>query len=147
MVHLSETMYSSSLACGVEAKQDVSGAFLPNPLYANVTKLNTTRFTYELARLSHDIAGGFIATLPSEKDLNNKEIGHYIKKYYKTHQDVPAEDRIKIARLIENMTQGTTLTECMQGAGSPQAQRIMILRQANLLQKQELAKKIAGIKE
>jgi 4-hydroxybutyryl-CoA dehydratase/vinylacetyl-CoA-Delta-isomerase len=33
----------------------------------------------------------------------------------------------------------------MHGAGSPQAQRIMISRQGNLAQKKELAKAIAGI--
>jgi 4-hydroxybutyryl-CoA dehydratase/vinylacetyl-CoA-Delta-isomerase len=34
----------------------------------------------------------------------------------------------------------------MHGAGSPQAQRIMIARQGNLPAKKELAKKIAGIR-
>ncbi|WP_131073108.1 4-hydroxyphenylacetate 3-hydroxylase C-terminal domain-containing protein, partial [Clostridioides difficile] len=38
-------------------------------------------------------------------------------------------------------------TESMHGAGSPQAQRIMISRQGNINQKKELAKKIAGIKK
>jgi 4-hydroxybutyryl-CoA dehydratase/vinylacetyl-CoA-Delta-isomerase len=33
----------------------------------------------------------------------------------------------------------------MHGAGSPQAQRVMILRQANLGRKVRLAKKLAGI--
>jgi 4-hydroxybutyryl-CoA dehydratase/vinylacetyl-CoA-Delta-isomerase len=51
-----------------------------------------------------------------------------------------------MARLIENMTGGTALVESMHGAGSPQAQRIMISRQGNLEQKKALAKAIAGIK-
>ncbi|NMC90544.1 MAG: hypothetical protein GYA67_02660, partial [Smithella sp.] len=38
-------------------------------------------------------------------------------------------------------------TESMHGAGSPQAQRIMIARQGNLEQKKKLAKNIAGIRE
>jgi 4-hydroxybutyryl-CoA dehydratase / vinylacetyl-CoA-Delta-isomerase len=33
----------------------------------------------------------------------------------------------------------------MHGAGSPQAQKIMIARQANIEEKKALAKKIAGI--
>ncbi|MBE6035555.1 MAG: hypothetical protein E7222_12795, partial [Clostridiales bacterium] len=37
-------------------------------------------------------------------------------------------------------------TESMHGAGSPQAQRIMISRQGNINAKKELAKTIAGIK-
>jgi 4-hydroxybutyryl-CoA dehydratase/vinylacetyl-CoA-Delta-isomerase len=35
----------------------------------------------------------------------------------------------------------------MHGAGSPQAQRIMIARQGNIAAKKELAKAIAGIKD
>jgi len=35
----------------------------------------------------------------------------------------------------------------MHGAGSPQAQRIMIARQGNVDQKKDLAKKLAGVKE
>jgi len=35
----------------------------------------------------------------------------------------------------------------MHGAGSPQAQRIMISRQGNLEEKKKLAKIIAGIKD
>ncbi|WP_300756220.1 4-hydroxyphenylacetate 3-hydroxylase C-terminal domain-containing protein, partial [uncultured Oscillibacter sp.] len=36
-------------------------------------------------------------------------------------------------------------TESMHGAGSPQAQRIMIARQGNIQKKKQLAKDIAGI--
>ena len=52
-------------------------------------------------------------------------------------------------RLVENLTLGTAAvgyrTESMHGAGSPQAQRIMIARQGNIEHKKKLAKKIAGI--
>ncbi len=54
---------------------------------------------------------------------------------------------MRIARLIENMTGGTALVESMHGAGSPQAQRIMILRQSNLPRKARLAMRLAGIQE
>ena len=58
-------------------------------------------------------------------------------------------DRMKILRLIENMTLGRNavgyLTESMHGAGSPQAQRIQILRQMQLEYKKRLAKNLAGI--
>jgi 4-hydroxybutyryl-CoA dehydratase / vinylacetyl-CoA-Delta-isomerase len=50
---------------------------------------------------------------------------------------------------VENLTLGTAAvgyrTESMHGAGSPQAQRIMIARQSNLENKKRIAKKIAGI--
>ena len=70
--------------------------------------------------------------------------------FHKGVAGVPTEDRMRVLRLIENMTMGTAavgyLPESMHGAGSPQAQRIMIARQSNLEMKKELAKKIARIK-
>jgi len=56
---------------------------------------------------------------------------------------------MRILRLIENLTLGTAavgyLTESMHGAGSPQAQRIMIARLVDLKQKQALARTLCGI--
>jgi len=63
--------------------------------------------------------------------------------------DVPTEDRMRMLRLIENMTLGRNavgyLTESMHGAGSPQAQRIQIGRAMQLEYKKRLAKIISGI--
>ena len=50
-----------------------------------------------------------------------------------------------VGRLIEAMTGGTSMVESMHGAGSPQAQRIMILREGKLDEKIKLAKALAGI--
>jgi 4-hydroxybutyryl-CoA dehydratase/vinylacetyl-CoA-Delta-isomerase len=95
-----------------------------------------------------DIAGGLVGTLPSEKDLKHPEVGKYLEKYLKGVASVPTEDRVRMTRLIENMVLGVGyLVESMHGAGSPQAQRIMILRQAELEAKKELSKVLAGIKE
>jgi 4-hydroxybutyryl-CoA dehydratase/vinylacetyl-CoA-Delta-isomerase len=145
MVHLTETLYCGSIACSCEGAPTASGAYYVDPLLANTVKQNVTRFIYEIGRLSHDISGGCIATMPSEKDLRNPEIGKYVEKYFSGVASVPTEDRMRMARLVENMTGGTALVESMHGAGSPQAQRVMILRQANLGRKVRLAKKLAGI--
>ena len=73
----------------------------------------------------------------------------YIEKYLKGVASVPTIDRMRVLRLIENITMGTAavgyLPESMHGAGSPQAQRIMIARQANMEQKKAMAKAIARI--
>ena len=147
MVHLTETLYSASIACSAEGFCLSSGAYFPDPLLANVSKHNITRFIYEIFRISHDIAGGYIATMPSEKDLYCGEIKEYIEKYLKAVESVPVENRMRVGRLIENMTGGTAQVEAMHGAGSPQAQRIMYLRESNLDLKKKLAKNIADIKD
>jgi 4-hydroxybutyryl-CoA dehydratase/vinylacetyl-CoA-Delta-isomerase len=150
MTHLNETIYSSALACSYEGFPTPSGAYLIDLMLANVCKQNVTRFPYEIGRLAEDIAGGLMVTQPSEKDFRSPEVGHYIEKYLKGVSTVPTEDRLRILRLIENLTLGTGAvgyrTESMHGAGSPQAQRIMIARFANLEHKKMLAKRIAKIK-
>ena len=145
MIHLSETLYCSSIACSAEGWPTPSGAYMVDTMLANVCKQNVTRFHFEVARLALDLAGGFIATLPSQYDLESEEVGHLVKKYFSGVKDIPTEERIKIARLIEAMTGGTALVESMHGAGSPQAQRVMIFREGNLGKKIKLAKALLGI--
>ena len=145
MIHLCETLYCSSIACSAEGWPTPSGGYMVNTMLANVCKQNVTRFHFEIARLAVDLAGGFIATLPSQYDLQSEAVGHLVKKYFSGVEKSPTEYRIRIARLIEAMTGGTALVESMHGAGSPQAQRIMIFREGELNRKIEMAKKLAGI--
>jgi 4-hydroxybutyryl-CoA dehydratase / vinylacetyl-CoA-Delta-isomerase len=149
MMHLNETLYACGVACSSEGIRTASGTYLVNLLLANVCKQNITRFPYEICRLAEDIAGGLMVTMASERDLKHPEIGKYVEKYFQGTANIPTEHRMRILRLIENITLGTAAvgyrTESMHGAGSPQAQRIMISRQGNLDHKKALAKSLAGI--
>lgn len=151
MNHLNETLYCGCIACAAEGHREPSGTYYVNTLLANVHKQNVTRFPFEMARLAQDIAGGLMVTLPSEKDFRSPEVGKWIEKYYRCKAEIPTENRMRILRLIENLTLGSAavgyLTESMHGAGSPQAQRIMISRQVNMERKRALAKKLCGIKD
>jgi len=151
MIHLNETMYSCGIACSAEGTETPSGSYLIDLLLANVCKQNVTRFPYEIARLAEDIAGGSVVTAPSEADLRGEVTGPYVEKYMKVAAGVSTENRLRILRLIENLCMGAAsvgyLTESLHGAGSPQAQRVMIARQGNLEHKKELAKALAHIVE
>ena len=151
MTHLNETLYSCGIACSAEGKPTKSGNYMIDLLLANICKQNVTRFPYEIVRLAEDLAGGLVVTAPSEKDFRDPDLGPVIEKYLKGTENVSTENRLRILRLIENLALGTAAvgyrTESMHGAGSPQAQRIMISRQGNLAQKKELAKAIAHIAE
>jgi len=150
MTHLNETLYACGIACSAEGYKTDSGNYIIDLLLANVCKQNVTRFPYEIVRLAEDIAGGLMVTAPSEKDLKNEKLGPYIDKYLKGVSSVSTENRLRVLRLIENLSLGTAAvgyrTESMHGAGSPQAQRIMIARQGNINHKKELAKNIAHVK-
>ena len=151
MVHLNETLYCCGIACSSEGEATASGNYLINLLLANVCKQNVTRFPYEIARLAEDIAGGVVVTAPSEQDFNDPKLGPVLEKYFKGDASVPTIDRMKMLRLIENLCLGSAAvgyrTESLHGAGSPQAQRIMIARQCNMEEKKKLAKAIAHIEQ
>ena len=149
MTHLNETIYSSCMAAAHQSKKLASGATINDEMLSNVAKHNVTRFPFEIARLAQDIAGGLIVTMPSEKDLQNNEVGPLIRKFLQGRDGVEVTDRMRILRLIENMTIGRNavgyLTESLHGAGSPQAQRIQIARGMKIEDKKARARHLAGI--
>jgi 4-hydroxybutyryl-CoA dehydratase/vinylacetyl-CoA-Delta-isomerase len=149
MTHLNETMYGIGIASSHQAKPMKSGCYLNDDMLANVCKHHVTEMPFQLGRIAQDLAGGLVSTAPSEKDLAHPELGALLEKYLKGRSDVPTEARLRILRLIENMTMGRNavgyLTESLHGAGSPQAQRIQIGRQAKLGFKKALARRLAGI--
>ncbi len=151
MTHLNETLYCCGIACSAEGTKTKAGNYMINMLLANVCKQNVTRFPYEITRLAEDIAGGVMVTMPSAADFRSSVTGPICTKYFQGVASVSTENRVRILRFIENMCLGTAAvgyrTESMHGAGSPQAQRIMISRQSDIESKKVLAKKIAGIVE
>lgn len=159
MTHLNETLYCCGIACSSQGVKTKAGNYMIDLLLANVCKQNVTRFPYEIVRLAEDIAGGLMVTMPSQKDFNSdtpvgrngETIGEICNKFFATHDGVKTEDRERIMRYLENICLGASAvgyrTESMHGAGSPQAQRIMIGRQGNIEGKKKLAKDLAGIKD
>ncbi|MBN2156926.1 MAG: 4-hydroxyphenylacetate 3-hydroxylase family protein [Candidatus Lokiarchaeota archaeon] len=151
MVHLNETLYSCGIACSSCGQKTSSGNYLVDILLANVCKQNVTRFPFDIARLLHDIAGGIFVTMPSAKDLSNPETAKWVKKYLSGVEGIETKDRMKMMRLIENLVLGRAavgyLTESMHGAGSPQAQKIMIQRLVDIELKKRYAKTLAHIKD
>ncbi len=149
MIHLNETIYACGIACSATGERTAAGNFQVNLLLANVCKLNVTRFPYELARLATDVAGGLLGTMPSAADLEDPVAGPYIRKYLAANPEFETVDRMKVLRLIENLTAGAGavgyLIESMHGAGPPTAQRIMIGRQAGVDMKIAKVKCILGI--
>jgi 4-hydroxybutyryl-CoA dehydratase/vinylacetyl-CoA-Delta-isomerase len=123
MTHLNETIYGTGVAASHQGIPMESGVYLPDEMLANVCKHHVTKMPYEIGRLAQDLAGGLMVTLPSEKDLRHRTVGPLLEKYLKGRKEIATEDRIRILRLIENMTLGRNavgyLTESMHGAGSP----------------------------
>ena len=149
MSHLNETIYGTGIASSYQGFKTKSGCYQCDDMLSNVCKHHVTKLPFQISQIAQDLGGGNVSTLPSEKDLNHPKIGKLLKKYLKGNKDYSSEDRIRVLRLIENMTMGRNavgyLTESIHGAGSPQAQRIQIGRMMQLEYKKRLAKVLAGI--
>src|SRR5690606_795915 len=78
----------------------------------------------------------------------SEEVGPLLEKLLAGRAEVATEDRMRILRLIENLTLGRNavgyLTESLHGAGSPQAQRIQIQRGMDVEAKKGYARALAG---
>ena len=149
VTQLNETIYGMGIASSTQAYQLSSGVWMCDDLLANVCKYNVTKYPYEIGRLIQDIAGGLLVTLPSEADFKNPDLGPVLIKYLQGNRDVDTMDRVKMLRLIENMTLGRNavgyLTESMHGAGSPQAQKINIQRLMESNYKKSLAERLSSV--
>jgi 4-hydroxybutyryl-CoA dehydratase / vinylacetyl-CoA-Delta-isomerase len=149
MVRLSETVYSCGLATAVEGSKTEAGTYFINPLLANVTKINVAALPFEMSRLAVDITGGIAGTMVSEEELKSPEIGKYIEKYLLGVPNVPAEHKMRIVTLIQNLLFGSNsveyVVESVHGAGSPQAQKMSLMRLVDFDAKKKMATDIAGI--
>ncbi|HHE41713.1 MAG TPA: 4-hydroxyphenylacetate 3-hydroxylase [Dehalococcoidia bacterium] len=142
-----ETTFGMGIAASALGKKHPSGAWLTNPLLANVNKVHVGTLPYETKRLAQDIAGGIGETgcLPSYADFTDPKYGHLVQKYLKAASS--AESRAKIARLIEWLTLGAGVPGCMHGGGSPEGAKLMVRLNAGLEQSIEYARRLIGLEE
>jgi 4-hydroxybutyryl-CoA dehydratase/vinylacetyl-CoA-Delta-isomerase len=148
MIHRAETLYGCCLASSYEGKQQPSGAYFIDTVLANASKIHEGKEMAESTRLMIDVCGGYVADLPSDRDFDNSEIGHLLKKYMKAVETVPVENRIKMYRLAEKLAleSADTISD-IHGGGSPEAHRVTIFRESDVESKKKAAKRLAGIED
>jgi 4-hydroxybutyryl-CoA dehydratase/vinylacetyl-CoA-Delta-isomerase len=148
MIKTIEAIYGCSIAASVEAEPTESGIYMVDPVLSNISKLYEGKELQEVIRLMIEIAGGMVTDLPSEKDMENPEIGPLLQKYLKGAENVSTEDRMRLFRLIEKLAfESRDIVSNIHGAGSPETHKMTILRNADIESKKMLAKNLAGIKE
>ena len=142
-----ETTYAMGIAAAARGKKHPSGAWLCDPLIANVNKVHVATLPYETSALAQDIAGGIAETgcMPSYVDFESKKYGHLIKKYMTARHS--ADSRTRAARLVEWCTIGGGVPGCMHGGGSPDGAKLVINATGKLEEKVEIARRLAGISE
>ena len=151
LIRIVEGFYACGVTASVLAKASPSGVYYPDPVYTNIGKLLLGLRIYDMFKIAHEIAGGGVVTVPSEAAEKSADTGHYIEKYLRAKADVPADVRAKMFRFIEDITGsnigGWFSLISIHGGGSPEAERIEMIRKYDLEEKKSLARRLAGIKE
>jgi len=145
MVRINETLHACSIAAALKGREEPpgSGVYLPDRMFANVSKLNCADGFWRMMALLGDIAGGLAVTMPSEEELKNPDTAGYVRKYLKAA--VPAEKRMRMTKFIQNWVSGPHGVGTWHGAGSPQAQRLEIYRSVDLEEKKRWAERLAEV--
>ncbi len=145
MVHLTETIHGLGLAASHKSTRHAAGLWRVDALLANVCTQTVSRLPYEVVRLAEDLAGGLVSTMPSLADAAHPRLGPILANV------MGSPERGRMLRLVEWFTSGAGSVplriECMHGAGSPMAQRIVIDRHADWAGKVRVARRLAGLPE
>jgi 4-hydroxybutyryl-CoA dehydratase/vinylacetyl-CoA-Delta-isomerase len=149
MVVLRETGRACGLAAARKGAEEPvgSGVFLPDELMGNVSKLNICNAFWRVMALAGDIGGGLIVTMPSLKELKNPEVKDYVEEFYSFGSDVPAENIMKVHKLLQNWTAGLHGVGTWHGAGPVMAQKIMLQRVIDYEHEKNLVKRALRLKE
>lgn len=141
-----ESFYACGVAASVYGKQDASGAMEPDAVYANIGKLMLASKIYDMHRLAHEVSGGLIVTLPGPDEDHNPQTEADLSAVLTARPDVPYEERIKVARLLEDLTAsyqaGWYSVISLHGGGSPQAMKGEIYRRYPIPEKKRLVERL-----
>ena len=138
-------------ACGVAAsvygmRDEFSGTFMPEPVFANIGKLLLATQIYDMHRLAHEVSGGLIVALPGPDEDHNPATAATLAEVLRANPAVPYDKRIEVARFIEDLTAsyqgGWYSVISLHGGGSPAAMKQEIWRNYPLGSKVELVERL-----
>ena len=147
MVRYSETSHACAIAAALRGREEPegSGVFLPDDLFGNAAKLNIAHGFWEIIKDAGDIGGGGVVTMPKESDLDHPEIGHWVKKFFKSA--APAEKRLRVMKFLQHWSAGLHGPGTWHGAGAPATQRVALYALTDFEAKKKMAKTLMGIKD
>lgn len=134
-------------ACEHCVTEPDSDLVYPNPMIANVAKLFFADNWHQATKHLQDIAGGIVATIPSSKDYFNPETHDIVDKYLAGKAGVPTEDRMRLVRLIRDMSSAYEDVITLHAEGSLAAQKLSIYALADFERYKAAAKRAARIKD
>jgi 4-hydroxybutyryl-CoA dehydratase/vinylacetyl-CoA-Delta-isomerase len=128
--------------CEVEKE---SAYVYPNPMYANICKYYFANNWHTATQYIQDIAGGIVATCPSANDYFNPELHEMLDRVLGGKAGTPTEHRLRMVKLIRDLTSCYEDVLTIHAEGSLQAQKLSILQLAEFDRYKAAAKRAARI--
>lgn len=147
LIKITEGFYACGVAASVYATRDEhSGSFMPEPVFANIGKLLLATQIYDMHRLAHEVSGGLIVALPGPDEDHNPATAASLAEVLRANPEIPYDKRIQTARFIEDLTAsyqgGWYSLISLHGGGSPAAMKQEIWRNYPLGNKVELVERL-----
>ncbi|MDT3680511.1 MAG: 4-hydroxyphenylacetate 3-hydroxylase N-terminal domain-containing protein [Burkholderiaceae bacterium] len=147
LIKIVEGFYACGVAASVYAvRDDASGVFMPDPVFANIGKLLLATQIYDMHRLAHEVSGGLVVALPGPDEDHNPATAATLAEVLRANPDVPYDKRIQTARFLEDLTAsyqgGWYSLISLHGGGSPAAMKQEIWRNYPVGSKVELVERL-----
>jgi len=141
-----ESFYACGVTSSIFGNETPAGNFRPDPIYTNIGKLIQGLHIYDMFKIAHEITGGLLVTSPYPEDMENPDLKDKLTDYLQGREDIPTDHRLKIARLLEDITAsyqgGWYSTISIVGGGPPEAQKMEIVRKYDIEERKSLVQMI-----
>jgi len=146
MAYVTETVQMlGKQACLEPMTEFGMDVMMPNRMAINASKFTYASNIHQICQHMQDIGGGLTTTVPAYRDWKNPEIQPYIEKYLAAKEGIPTEHRLRIMRLIKDITGNHYQIDTIHGEGSMAAQEMFLYAGANWKKLQSAAKRAAYI--
>jgi 4-hydroxybutyryl-CoA dehydratase / vinylacetyl-CoA-Delta-isomerase len=146
LIKIVEGFFACGVAASVYCMKDPAGSVMPDAVFANVGKLLLATQIYDMHRLAHYVSGGLVVALPGPDEDHNPETAGSLSAVLAGRPDVPAVQRMEVARLVEDLTAshqgGWYSLISLHGGGSPEAMKREIWRNYPVMEKVELVERL-----
>jgi aromatic ring hydroxylase len=151
LISYSETLRALVRLSALDCESAALGIALPKTLTVNMAKLHFAINFHQMLAYVQDIAGGLVVTGPSEADLENPDVGKYIRRYLGGREGVSVENRLRAINLVKELTatdfSGYQAVLAIHAEGSIEAEKLAMVREHDSLRCKRLARRLAGIED
>ena len=146
LITITESFYACGVASSVYCTKDPAGSVMPDAVFSNIGKLLLATKIYDMHKVAHYVSGGLIVALPGPDEDHNPATQASLSAVLGGRPDVPAEQRLEVSRLIEDLTishqGGWYSVISLHGGGSPEAMKREIWRNYPVMEKVELVESL-----